>query len=147
MFRFFYVKSCQLLSYKSDTCTRLFLLRVLLQPLEADFVQTNNKCTLGFASDITCSLSALKRLLTVVRGHFGRTCMVSFTSWTSVQIFHLFNWRHKWLINQFTMIDIQNSGKVEFMYIYVTYANWAWNQPSLGQSKCLKYSVIVNLMI
>ena len=44
-------KSCQLLQYQSDTCTRLFFQIVLLQPLEADLVRTNNKYMLGFTSD------------------------------------------------------------------------------------------------
>jgi len=32
------------LSYKSYTCTRSFFKCVLLQPLDTDLVQTNNKC-------------------------------------------------------------------------------------------------------
>ena len=48
---FFCQKSYQLLSYKSDTCNRFFYQSVLLQPLEADLVRTNNKCILRFASD------------------------------------------------------------------------------------------------
>ena len=48
---FFCQKSCQLLSYKSDTCTCFFFPSVLLQPLEAALVRTNNKCILSFALD------------------------------------------------------------------------------------------------
>jgi len=48
---FFCQNSCQLLSYKSDTCTCFFFQSVLLQPLEADLVLMNNKCILVFASD------------------------------------------------------------------------------------------------
>ena len=40
---FFCQKSRQLLSYKSDTCTRFFFQSVLLQPLEAVLVRTNYK--------------------------------------------------------------------------------------------------------
>jgi len=46
-FGFFCQKSCQSLSYKSDTCTRFFFQSVLLQPLEAYLVRANNKCILG----------------------------------------------------------------------------------------------------
>ena len=48
---FFCQQSCQLLSYKSDTCTRFFIQSVLLQSLEAALVLTNNKCIPGLASD------------------------------------------------------------------------------------------------
>jgi len=41
----------QLLSYKSDTCTRFFIQSVLLQSLEAALVLMNNKCIPGLASD------------------------------------------------------------------------------------------------
>ena len=34
-------KSCQLLSYKSDTCTRFFFQSVLLQPLDANKAASN----------------------------------------------------------------------------------------------------------
>ena len=42
-FGFFCQKSCQLLSYKSDTCTRVFIQIVVLQPLETALVRTNYK--------------------------------------------------------------------------------------------------------
>ena len=44
----------------------VFFQRVLLQPLEAALVQTNYKWP-----EYICCSSALKRLLTVVREHFG----------------------------------------------------------------------------
>jgi len=45
-FGFFCWKSCQLLSYKSDTCNRCFFQSVHVQPLETVLVRTNNKCIL-----------------------------------------------------------------------------------------------------
>ena len=70
-FAFFCQTSCQLLSYKSDTCTRLFFQNVLLQPYTP--IKCGRTANVSSASSRTiCISSALKRRLTVVRGHFGR---------------------------------------------------------------------------
>ena len=50
-FVFFRQKSCHLLSYKSDTCSRFFFQSVLFQTLEGNLVCMNNKCIHGFAPD------------------------------------------------------------------------------------------------
>ena len=67
------------MSYKSDTCSRFFL----------------PECPLiTVRSRTSCSSSALKRLLTVVRGHFGRktrTVSSTYRLYTKMLRLHLFN--------------------------------------------------------
>ena len=48
---FFSVKRVVNYCHISQLPIRVFFQSVLLQPLEADLVQTNNKCIFGFASD------------------------------------------------------------------------------------------------